>query len=131
MKIQKILSPNLTIRCTITGPSECGKSVFLTNLILNIDNEYDKLYIYSPSVHQALFQKLNKGFSNYVPIHILLIILNDEDIDVVIDEVVNNKNFEKYDTEVETFDSIEELSYPQDYGKNSKIILDGLNEKKN
>ena len=30
---------------------------------------------------------------------------------------------------METFDSIEELSYPQDYGKNSKIILDGLNEK--
>ena len=65
--------------------------MFLTNLILNIDNDYDKLYIYSPSVHQALFQKLNKGFSIYVPIHILLIILNDEDIDVVIDEMVNKK----------------------------------------
>ena len=40
------------IQCIITGPSECGKSVFLTNLILNIINEYDKIYIYSPSLHQ-------------------------------------------------------------------------------
>ena len=29
----KILNPQHPVRCIITGPSECGKSVFLTNLI--------------------------------------------------------------------------------------------------
>ena len=35
---------NHPVRCIITRPSDCGKSVFLTNLILNIINEYDKIY---------------------------------------------------------------------------------------
>ena len=35
--------PNHSLRCNVTGFSECGKSVFLTNLILNIINEYDKI----------------------------------------------------------------------------------------
>ena len=50
--MEKFLYPNLPVRCIITGPSECGKSVFLTNLILNSINDYDKIYIYSPSLHQ-------------------------------------------------------------------------------
>ena len=58
--MEKILYPTHPVRCTLTGPSECGKSIFLTNLILNIINEYDKIYIYSPSLHQYLYQKLTK-----------------------------------------------------------------------
>ena len=76
MKIAKILYPNHPVRCIITGPSECGKSVFLTNLILNIINEFDKIYIYSPSLRQDLYQKLKKCFSNYIPINIIPNILN-------------------------------------------------------
>ena len=40
--MEKFLYPKHPVRCIITGPSECGKSVFLTNLILNSINEYDK-----------------------------------------------------------------------------------------
>ena len=69
--MNKFLYPTHPVRCIITGPSNTGKSVFLTNLILNIINEYDKIYIYSPSLHQDLYQKLIKHFSNYVPIHII------------------------------------------------------------
>ena len=127
--MEKILYPSHPDRCTITGPSERGKSVFLTNLILNIINEYDKLYIFSPSLHQDLYQNLIKCFSNYIPINIIPNILNEEDIDIIIEEVVNNKDFEKSDTEIETFDNIEELKYPQEYENNSIIILDDLNEK--
>ena len=58
--MEKFLYPTHPVRCIITGPSECGKSVFLTNLILNIINECDKIYIYSPSLHQDLYQKLIK-----------------------------------------------------------------------
>ena len=41
----KFLYPNQPVKCIITGPSECGKSVFLTNLILKIFNENGKTYI--------------------------------------------------------------------------------------
>ena len=37
--IEELLYPNLPVRCIITGPSVCDKSVFLTNLISNIINE--------------------------------------------------------------------------------------------
>ena len=127
--MDKILYPNHPVRCIITGPSECGKSVFLTNLILNIINEYDKIYIYSPSLHQDLYQKLIKCFSNYIPIHMIPNILNENAIDLVIEEIVNNKDFQKSNTEIETFDNLEELKFPQEYENNSIINLDGLNQK--
>ena len=88
--MEKFLYPTHPVRCNITGPSECGKSVFLTNIILNIINEYDKLYINSPSGHQDLHQKIIKSFSNFIPIHIIPNILNENDIDMVIEEIVNN-----------------------------------------
>ena len=127
--MEKFLYPTHPVRCIITGPSECGKSVFLTNLILNVINEYDKIYIYSPSLHQDLYQKLIKCFSNYIPIHIIPNILNEEDIDLVIEEIVDNKDFEKSVTEIETFDNIDELRFPQEFENNSIIILHDLNEK--
>ena len=127
--MEKYLYPPHPVRCIITGPSECGKSVFLTNLILNIINEYDKIYIYSPSLHQDLYQKLIKCFSNHIPINIIPNILNEEDIDIVIEEVINNKDFKKSNTEIETYESIEDLKFPQEYEKNSIIILDDLNQK--
>ena len=127
--MDKILYLNHPVRCIITGLSECGKSVFLTNLILNINNEYDKIYIYSPSLHQDLYQKLIKCFNNYIPIHIIPNILNEEDIDIVIEELVNNEDFEKSDTKIETYESIEELKFPEEHNDGGIIILDDLNEK--
>ena len=50
--MKKCLYPIHPVRCVITGPSECGKSVFLTNLILSFVIEDDKIYIYSPNLHQ-------------------------------------------------------------------------------
>ena len=55
--MENFLHPSQPVRCIITGPSECGKTVFLTNLFLKTFNEYDKPYIYSPSLHQDLYQK--------------------------------------------------------------------------
>ena len=55
--------------------------------------------------------------------------MNEEDIDIVIEEITNNKDFEKSNTEIETFDNIEDLKFPQEYENNSIIILDDLNEK--
>ena len=127
--MEKFLYPKHPVRCIITGPSESGKSFFLIKLILNINNEYNKIYIYSPSLHQDLYQKLIECFSNFIPIHIIPNILIETDIDIVIGEIVNNKNFEKSDTEIETYDNIEELKFPQEYEINSIIILDDFNQK--
>ena len=75
--MEKILYPNHPVQCITTGPSECGKTVFLTNLFLKIINEYNKIYIYSASLHQDLYQKLNKCFSKSIPINIIPNILNE------------------------------------------------------
>ena len=127
--MDKLLYPNHPVRCIITGPSQSCKSVFLTNLILNIFNEYDKIYIYSPNLLQDLYQEMFKRFSNYTPIHIIPTFLNEKDIDLVIKGVVINEYFEKFDTKIETFESIEELKFPQEYDDGGIIILDDLNEK--
>ena len=98
-------------------------------MISSIIKEYNKIYIYSPSLHQDLYQKLIKCFSNYIPINIIPNILNEEDIDIVIEDIVSDKAFEKSAIEIETFDDIEEFRFPQEYENNSNIILDDLNEK--
>ena len=48
---------------------------------------------------------------------------------MVFEELVNNKDFEKSDTETQTYESIEEVKLPQEYESNSIIILDDLNKK--
>ena len=127
--MEKFLYPTHPVRVIVTGPSECGKSVFPTNLNLNFINEYNKIYIYSPSLHQDIYQKLMRCFSIYIRIHKIPNILNEEDIDVVFDEMVNNKDFEKSDIQIETYDPIEELKFPQEYEDGGILILDDLNEK--
>ena len=110
--MEKFLYPIHPLRCIITGPSCSGKSVFLTNLILNFINEHNKIYNYSPSLLQGLYQILIKCFNKYIPIHIIPNILNEEDIDVIIEEIVINKDIQKSDTEIKTYESIEELKLP-------------------
>ena len=63
-----------------------------------------KKNIYSPSLHQGLYQKLINKFSDYIPIQIIQNYLNGEDIDIVIDEIVNDKEFQKSNTEIETYE---------------------------
>ena len=70
-----------------------------------------------------------KCFNNYIPIFITPNILKKEDIDIVIEEVVNKKTFEKSDTEIETYESIEKLKFRQEFDDGGINILDDLNEK--
>ena len=51
-------------------------------------------------------------------------------MDLGIDEKVNDKDFEKSDTEIETYESIDKLKNPQENEAGGSIILDDLNEKK-
>ena len=45
MIMENYLYPIHPVRCYVTGPSNVGKSVFVTFLTLNNINEYDKKYI--------------------------------------------------------------------------------------
>ena len=47
----------------------------------------------------------------------------------VIEQIVNNEDFQKSDAEIETYESIEELKFAQEYDDGGIIILDDLKEK--
>ena len=66
--MDKYSYPNHPQRCFICGPSNVGKNVFLTNLVSIVINEYDKINIYSPSLHQDLYRKIIKCFDSSIPI---------------------------------------------------------------
>ena len=59
-----------------------------------------------PWLHQYLYQKIIKRFSNFIPIHIIPNFLKEKAIDIMIDEILINNDFHKSDTEIETYDSI-------------------------
>ena len=48
---------------------------------------------------------------------------------MVIEEIINKKDSQKSDTEIETYENIEQLKVPQEYDDGIIIILDDLNEK--
>ena len=127
--MEKILYPSHPLRGVLCGPSNSGKTYFLTNKILNIINEFDKIYIYSASLHQNLCQRIIKCFTNNIPFNIISEILNEEDLDILIEDIIADKDFQKSNIELEVFDSFENLKYPQEYENNSIIILDDLNHK--
>ena len=56
-------------------------------------------------------------------------ILNQEDINLVIEQIVNDEDCQKSDTEMDTHESIDELKNPQHYGYGGILIADDLNEK--
>ncbi len=58
--VHHFLLPN-NIRCIIFGPSSCGKTNLMLNLLLTDSYlNYDKLYIYSKSVGQDKYQQLKQ-----------------------------------------------------------------------
>ena len=55
--MDKFLYPPNPHRVIITGPSGSGKTCFLSNLILNISNEFSKLHIFIPLLFIKSFIK--------------------------------------------------------------------------
>ena len=102
------------MRCKITAPSECRKKYFLTKLLLNVIDEYVKRIFFSPSFHQDIYQNTNKGLSTFIPLNKVSTILIEGGCESVFEELSKDKNFEKSDTETETYERLEELKYPQE-----------------
>lgn len=58
------LLPN-TLRCIVSGPSNCGKTNIVFNLITNPKGlRFNNLYIFSKSLHQPKYQLLDKILSD-------------------------------------------------------------------
>ena len=84
---------------------------------------------FTQSLHEGSYQKIINRFCKYIAINLIPDILNEEDIDLVIDEIVNDRDLGKSETEIETCESIEELKKPQEFEDGFIIVLDDLNEK--
>ena len=106
--MDKLLYPIQPVRRIITEPGECGKPCFLTNLALNNINDWE-INVFSPSLHQDLYENLEKCVVNFIPINIIQDILSEEDLDLLVEESVYHKNFENCKTELETYESLQEV----------------------
>ena len=103
----------------------------MTNLNLNIFKDFGKIYTNSRSLCQFLYQKIIKCFCNYIPSNKIPNFRNEEDLGLIIDEIVNDKGFEKSGTEKETNPSKKEIQCPQKYDSDNLIVifLKDLNDK--
>ena len=83
------------------------------------------------SIHQVFIKIYIKIYVNVLVFYILFFKIPNFLNEKGIEEIVNNKDFEKSDIDIETYESIEELKFPQEYENTDGgiIILDDLNEK--
>ena len=125
--MDKKLYPKSPVRVVISGPSDCGKTCLLTKLIIEIINNFTEIYIYSPSIHQDMYQKLIECFEQKIPPKSISKILKNKK---TIEDCLDDENFEASNIEIFVNENIDDLKYPQDYqGESTVIILDDLNEK--
>ena len=124
------LHPSHPARCIITGPSDCCKSNCLKNSKISFVTKFEKIYTNSTSLNQDFQQKISKCFSNFIRLNAIPNFLNEQISDLVTDAIVNDKDFEKSETEKETFESKEKLKYPQEFDADDPIFFsDDIHEK--
>ena len=89
---------------------------------MNIFKDFEKnIHLLTISSSRYIYQKLFKSFTYLLPRNIISNILNEEGLTTKIDEVVSDKDFEKSETEIESFESVDELKRPQEYVPNQPI----------
>ena len=100
--MEKYLYPKPPVRCLISGKSASGKSTLLFKILFNI-NEFDKIFIYSPTIHQPVYRTILKSFNNFLPLNVIQNILREgiplDELDRSIEEIINNEDFESSDIE--------------------------------
>jgi len=63
-----LLLPQRSIRGIIVGKSDCGKTTLLLNLLLQPSwLDYDHLYVLGKSLHQPIYQFLQKAIQEKIP----------------------------------------------------------------
>ena len=77
---------------------------------------------------KIFIRNLKKCFGNYILFNLIPNFFHAEDTVLVIDERVNNKGYEKADTEIETYEKTEEKKFPQKHQDGDIFNLEDLNE---
>ena len=125
--MEKNLYPKSPVRVVIAGPSSCGKTCLLTKLITEIINDFTEIYIYSPSIHQDMYQKLLACFEEKIPPKTISKILRNKK---TTEDCLADENFEPSEIEIAVHENIDELKEPREYqGESTVIILDDLNDR--
>ncbi len=124
-----------SIRALIVGPSACGKTYLAFKWIISGFLDYDRLYIFSTSIKQSIFQALiygfNKGLSRKELMALFGNIASVSSIpaEKVIDNLVKEKLFMKITTPIKdrvtciASSNPKDLRLPEDYDKNSKNLF--------
>ena len=120
--MEKELYPSQPVRVLIVGPSGVGKTHLLKHLLLNINNNFDKIYFYTPSIEQEIYQKLIECFDCCIPINYINSIIDGitsiDDVKQEIDppEGTLSKGVERSkEVECYAYNSIDELLFPNEF----------------
>ena len=121
-----------SFRMLIIGSSGSGKSFRLFNMLLEPGFlDYNRLFLFSPSIHQPEYQVLLHGFKNKLHKHHIISILAGQFKIGIDDPKKAVEYFESYldkkdkwdDIECYTFNSIAELPLPQNIDKTKKNLF--------
>src|SRR3977135_314422 len=121
-----------SFRMLIVGSSGCGKSFRLFNMLLESGFlDYNRLFIFSPSIHQPEYQLLIHGFQSKLHKHHIKSIIENqtklgiEDPKEAIKIVESHMNKEDKWDEIEchTFSDLSGLPRPQDIDKTKKNLF--------
>lgn len=114
------------IRAIIVGKSGAGKSVFLTYLLLEPEMlDYDNLIVCGPSLHQPLYNVMNKGFSmNLSKDQIRTIFENQDMISGSVDNVLDTYNGRlKGGIKAEFIEDVNLIPDPSQFDEHRKNVL--------
>ena len=126
--------PSKPLRCIISGKTASRKRTLLFKIPLNIIIEFDKIYIFSPTIHQPTYQKILKCFQSFMPLNAIYYIIQEdiplEELDNVVEVIVNDERVISSEIEIEPYDNIDELKDATEFhsDKNNIIILDDLSK---
>ena len=96
--MEKRLYPKPPVRCITSGKSASAKSILLFTIFFNIINDFDKIFIYSPTIHQPVYWTFIKCPNNFLPLEVIQNILREgiplDELDRTIEETINDEDFE-------------------------------------
>ena len=119
-----IYFPN-SFRAIICGKSNCGKTYLLFNFLFN-HLDFHNLIICSTS-NQKCYEVLEKCFEAQLPINVIKNIFDNheiiEDVDEVINDIVNDEDFEQGEINFQLIKDVAELPSPDDFDRQEKTLI--------
>ena len=96
--MEKYLYPEKPLRCIISGKSASGKSTLLFEIFFNMINDFDKILIFSPTIHQPTYKTIIKCFNSLISLNVIQNILKEQipldELDTTVEEIINDEDLE-------------------------------------